>query len=219
MNYKNVLVVSVLSLVFASSCSVKVEELAEASSEDLPASLTPATLDGTWATICEVEGPDSTVKSFQLADGTLTVATLRYKDSLTCEQAKLHTTVIASGLFSLKDDSSVAGAKNYEWTVQMVAGIPYEQAMVDDMNAESMCGSNTWVAGQAQILLGCQISPTFDLTNVTYGTVHYGLYKIEDAVMPTAQLEEECSVAGYAFVCPTAEDRPSLFDDKVFYKQ
>lgn len=219
MNYKNVLAISVWSLVFVSSCAVKVDELAEASTEDLPASLAPASLDGTWATTCKVDGSESMIKSFKLEDGTLTVATLNFKDSQSCEQAKLHTTVITSGPLTVKGDSSVAGAKNYEWLVQMVVGIPYEQAMVDDLNAGSACGSNSWVAGEAQILLGCPISPNFDLTNVTYGTVHYGMYKIEDGAIPSAQFEQECQVAGYAFLCPTAEDRPSIFDDGVFYKQ
>lgn len=220
MNYKNVLAVSVLSLVFASSCSVKVDELKEASKVEIPASISPASLDGTWATACKEDGSDSSIESFKLEDGILTVATLRYKDSITCEQAKLHTTVISSGLFTLKGDSSVAGAKNYEWQVQMVVGIPYEQAMVDDMNANIMCGSSSWVVGEAQILLGCPISPNFDLTNVAYGTVHYGMYKFgPDVILPSIQLEHECNVAGYAFICPTAEDRPSTFKDKVFHKQ
>lgn len=212
MNKKNILALTVLSLMF-SSCSVKLAEQEDAS--------TPApTLDGTWATTCMADGGGSYVKSFKLEDGTLSVATLRYDASANCEQAKLSTTVLMSGKFLVTGDGAAEDVKNYEWQIEMIVGIPYEQTMVDDLNAGSICGSSSWVAGQAQILLGCAVGPGLDLSNVTYGTKHYGAFEIQEDVTPLyMQFESKCAVAGYGDFCPTESDRPATFDGTVFYQQ
>lgn len=216
MNYKFIIVTAILPLVFASSCTVKkVGEQEDASTDEVVESL-----DGIWATACVDDGSDSYIKSFRLENGSLTVATLRYVGSETCEQNKHSTTVMASGPFTVNGDSAVEGAKNYEWQIQMVVGIPYEQAMVDDLNSGSACGSTSWAVGEAGILLGCPISPNFDLTNVTYGSIHYGMYKIQENASPLySQLESKCEVTGYAEFCPTEEDRPATFGGDVFFKQ
>ena len=212
MNTKNILALAILSLMF-SSCSVKLGEQ-EADST------APPTLDGTWASTCMADGGGSYVKSFQLKDGTLSMATLRYENSATCEQAKLSTEVMVSGKFTVTGDGAAEDVKNYEWQIEMVAGIPFEQAMVDDLNANSSCGSNSWVAGQAAVLLGCAVAPGFDLTNVVYGTKHYGAFEIQEKVTPLyMQFESKCAVAGYGDFCPTEGDRPATFDGTVFYQQ
>ena len=212
MNSKNILALTVLSLMF-SSCSVKVGEVEE---ESTP----PPTLDGTWATSCIVDGADSYLKSFQLEAGTLTVATLRYKTSNTCEQAKLSTTVLMSGKFAVTGDGAAEDVKNYELEIEMIVGIVNDQAMVDDLNAGSVCGTNAWAIGQAQILLGCQVAPGFDLSNVAYGTKHYGAYEIQEDVTPLyMQFESSCAIAGYNDFCPTAGARPGTFDGTVLFKQ
>ena len=213
MTNKNILAVAVLALMF-SSCSVKIAEPEAASTAP------PPTLDGTWASSCMADGQGSYLKSFQLEDGTLTVATLRYEDSSTCEEAKLHATVIMSGKFTIIGDGFAEDVKNYEWQIEMVVGIPNEQALVDDLNSGSTCGSNAWAVGQATILLGCQVSQTFDFTNVVYGTKHYGIYEIQEDVTPLyMQFESKCAVAGYNEFCPTEGDRPATFDGTVLYKQ
>jgi hypothetical protein len=167
------------------------------------------------------DSSDSYVKSFKLEDGTLTVATMQFSGTRDCEQAKLNNTVIYSGKLSVTGASAaIEKGKDYEWQIEMVVGIPYDQALVDSLNAGSACGSNAWAVGQAGILLGCNVASGFDLSNVVYGTKHYGTYVIQENVSPLyVQFESKCAVAGYDFICPTAEDRPSTTDGTVYIKQ
>ena len=212
MNSKNLLVIAATAMMF-SSCAVKVGEV-EQSSE-------AKTLDGTWATACMADSNDSYVKSFKLEDGTLTVATIRFTGSRECEPAFQSSTVIYSGKFAVTgDNATIEKAKNYEWTIEMVVGIPYTQSLVDGLNASTACGSNSWAIGQAGVILGCQITPDFDLTNVVYSTKHYGIYVIEQNATPLfMQFESKCSVAGYDFICPTENDRPTTTDGTVYFQQ
>lgn len=216
MRSKMILPVVVLSALTFSSCLPQAEVKEGASTDD-----SVKTLDGTWATECLQDGSDSYVKSMQLAaDGNMTIATIRFKATTVCDQAQMETTVMYSGPLSVKADAQLAGAKNYEWAMNMIVGIPYGQSIVDDLNANQTCGSNSWAAGQAGIILGCLVSPSFDLSNAVYGTVHYGVYKINEEASPVSmQFESECNVAGYAELCPTEGDRPSTLDAEVFYKQ
>jgi len=215
MNKYNLMMIAAIASAFAiSGCTVKVGEVEEPSQP-------LETLDGTWATECMPDSNDSYVKSFELADGNLSVATLRFKDTRYCEPAKQSTMVVFSGPLTVTGDSAaVDGAKDYEWEIQMVVGIPYEQSIVNDLNNSSACGSNAWAIGNAGILLGCAVTPDFDLTNVTYGTKHYGSYYIQQNVEPPyMHFESKCEVSGYDFICPSANDRPSTTDGTVFFKQ
>jgi hypothetical protein len=206
--------VSALAIVF-SGCTVKVGQQ-EPASDSLP-----VTLDGTWATPCMANSNDSYVKSFKLEDGTLTVATLQYSDTRECDQAKLNNTVIFSGKLTVTGDSAaIEKGHDYEWQIEMIVGIPYDQTLVDSLNAGSACGSNSWAVGQAGVLLSCNVAPGFDLSNVAYGTKHYGTYVIQENVTPLyMQFESKCAISGYDFICPTAADRPATTDGTVFVKQ
>ena len=209
---RNILALAALSLIF-SSCNVKIGEVEKESASS-------PTLDGTWATGCMADGPNSYVKSANLQDGVFQIATLRYDNNESCDPAALNTTVIVSGKFSITGDGAAEDVKNYEWEIEMVAGIPNTQAMVDEMNASTACGSNSWAVGQAQILLGCNLGQNFDHSNVAYGTKHYGIYEIQESVSPQyVQFETKCAEAGYGEFCPTAESRPTDFDGTVFFKQ
>ena len=209
---KNILAIAVLGLML-SSCSVKLGEVEEESAA-------PPTLDGVWATSCMADGPGSYVKSIQLEDGVLQIATMRFENNTNCEQAFLSTTVVVSGKFAVTGDGFAEDVKNYEWEIEMVVGIANTQAMVDDLNANSACGYNTWGAGQPQIILGCNLGQNMDLTNVAYGTKHYGLYEIQENVTPLyIQFESKCAEAGFGEFCPTEESRPATFDGTVFFKQ
>ncbi len=216
MGSKIILTVSILSALVFSGCTPKAAVEEDASTDE-----GVKTLDGIWATECLQDGDGSFVKSVQLAaDGNMTIATIRYKDTTVCEQAKINTTVMYSGSMAVKADAQLAGAKNYEWAMSMIVGIPYDQALVDDLNANQSCGSSSWAAGQAGVVMGCLVAPGFDLTNAGYGTVHYGLYKIDESTTPVSmQFESKCSIAGYEDLCPTEGDRPSTLDATVFYKQ
>ena len=55
-----------------SSCQVKVEELASVAAE--PA----ASIVGIWSTACVEDSNDSYIRSFEVKDDTLTIATLKY---------------------------------------------------------------------------------------------------------------------------------------------
>lgn len=213
MNKFNLMAVAATALAL-SSCTVKVGEVEEPSNP-LQA------LDGIWATGCKEDSNDSYIKSFELDNGTLTVTTMRYTDSRECDPAKQSTTVMYSGPLTITGDSAaIEDAKDYEWEIQMVVGIPYEQAMVDELNNNSTCGSNAWAVGNATILLGCQIDINFDLSNVVYGTKHYGSYYIQQNVEPPyMHFESKCEEAGYDFICPTVNDRPTTTDGTVFFKQ
>jgi hypothetical protein len=209
---KNILALAVLSLMF-SSCSVKLGEVEAGSAA-------PPTLDGTWATSCMGDGPHSYVETYHLENGNLQKAILRYDNNTICDQAALSTTVIVSGKFTLIGDGFAEDVKNYEWEIEMVAGIPNVQALVDDLNANSVCGSNLWAVGQPQILLGCNMGGSLDLTNVAYGTKHYGIYEIQENVSPLyVQFGADCAEAGYGDFCSTAGARPTDFDGTVFFKQ
>lgn len=216
MKCKMILPVVVLSALTFSSCLPQAEVKEDASTDDAV-----KTLDGTWATECLQDGSDSYVKSLQLgADGNMTIATIRFKATTVCDQAKIDTTVMYSGPLAVKADAQLASAKNYEWTMNMIVGIPYGQLLVDDLNANQTCGSSSWAVGQAGIVLGCLVAPSFDLSNTVYGTVHYGIYKIDENTTPVSmQFESECNAAGYAGLCPTEGDRPSTLASEVFYKQ
>lgn len=209
----NLLVIAMTALAF-SSCTVKVAEIEEPSNP-------VETLDGTWATSCMEDGNNSYVRSFQLENGVLTVATLRYEGSRYCEQSSHKSTVIYSGNLTVTGDSTaIEDGKDYEWEIQSALGIPYDQSLVDDLNNNSTCGSNAWAVGQAAVLLGCLVASDFDLSNVAYGTKHYGSYYIQQNVEPPyMHFESKCEVAGYDFICPTANDRPSTTDGTVFFKQ
>ncbi len=213
MNRINLMMIAVTALAF-SSCTVKVGEVEEPSNP-------LETLDGTWATECVEDFSDSYVKSFKLEDGTLTVATLRYTGSRYCEPANHSSTVMFTGPLTVTGDSAaIEDAKDYEWEIQMIVGIPYDQATVDDLNNNSACGSNSWSVGNAGVLLGCNIGPGLDLSNVAYGTKHYGSYYIQQNVEPPfMHFESKCTEAGYDFICPTANDRPATTDGTTFFKQ
>jgi len=215
MNKMNLTMIVAIAAAFAfSSCTVKVGEVEEPSNPI-------QTLDGTWATTCMEDSNDSDVKSFQLQEGTLTVATLRYTGTRYCEQDKHSSTVMFSGPLTVTGDSAlIEKAKDYEREIQMVVGIPYDQQTVDDLNNSSACGSNSWAIGQAGVLLACNVPPGFDLSNVANGTKHYGSYYIQQNVEPPyMHFESKCSEAGYDFICPTANDRPTTTDGTVFIKQ
>ncbi len=212
MNTKNMLAAAVLGLMF-SSCSVKLGEVEE---ESVPA----PTLDGTWATTCMEDGPNSYVKSYNLQDGVLQIATLRYEGNESCDPAALSTTVIVSGNYTQSGDGAAEDVKNFELEIQIVAGIPNTQAMVDDLNANAVCGYSDWAVGQPQVIMGCAIGQNLDLTNVTFGTKHYSTFEIQENVAPMyVQFGSNCAVAGYAEFCPTEGDRPADFDGTVFFKQ
>lgn len=208
------LILAAAAAVSFTSCTVKVGELEEPSNP-------VETLNGIWATECMEDGDGSYIKSFEMAEGNLTIATMRFDDTRSCEPAKQSTTVMYSGPLTVAGDSAkIDGAKDYEWEIQMVVGIPYSQSIVDDLNGNSACGSNAWAIGSAEILLGCSVTPDFDLSNIVYGTKHYGSYYIQQNVTPPyMHFESKCEEAGYDFVCPTAEDRPSTTDGTVFFKQ
>lgn len=213
MNRKNLMFAAATALCL-SSCTVKVGEV-EAPSNPLE------TLDGVWATECMEDGDGSFIKSFEMADGNLTIATMRFDETRSCEPAKHSTTVMYSGPLTVAGNSvKIDGAKDYEWEIQMVVGIPYNQTLVDELNSSSACGSNAWAIGNAEILLGCVVTPDFDLSQIVYGTKHYGSYYIQQNVTPPyMHFESKCEEAGYDFICPTADKRPSTTDGTVYFKQ
>ncbi|MGZ3726996.1 MAG: hypothetical protein ACXWQQ_14420, partial [Pseudobdellovibrio sp.] len=138
---KNIFVLTISSLGLF-SCAVKIG--------DQQINLTPdITLDGNWSTGCVADGADSYIKSFQSSNGKLEIATFRYTGTRACDQSQLSFSVLFSGTYNVSGDNiNLTGAKNYEWKIQSVVETPYEQTLVDSLNASSVCGSNTWAIGQ-----------------------------------------------------------------------
>ena len=173
-----------------SSCQVKVEELASVAAE--PA----ASIVGIWSTACVEDSNDSYVRSFEVKDDTLTIATLKYIDTRVCNQASLGATIIQSGPITVSGESSaIVGGKNYEWQIAAAVVVPNSAAIVTMLNDGTACGSNTWALGQAGFIFGCSIGGGFDMTQVTFNTIHYGVFNIEGAATPSQGRIPRCGSA------------------------
>ena len=197
-----------------SGCQVKLEEIASVAAE--PAS----TIVGIWATACIADSNDSYIKSFEVKDDTMTIATLKYIDNRDCDQASLGATILQSGPITVSGDSSaVVGGKNYEWQIAAAVVVPNSAAIVTMLNDGSACGLNSWVLGQPNFIFGCAIGGGFDMTQVTFNTVHYGVFNIEGAATPNyLQFESECAIAGYQGLCPTPANRPATLGGTTYFK-
>lgn len=210
------LAVGVLAIAF-SGCSVKLGEIAPPSL----VAVTEASIVGIWSTSCMENSADSYIKSFEAKeDGTITITTLKYVNSRTCDAVFLAGTLIESGVLTITGDSAaIAGVKNYEWQISAAVIIPNSAAIVTMLNDANACGSNAWALNQPGFLFGCAIDSGLDFTQVTFNTVHYGVFNMEVAVTPNyLQFESKCAVSGYYELCPTAGDRPATLDGTVFHR-
>lgn len=213
MKQLNILGLSLLVMGF-SSCQVKIEDIASVAAEP------ESTIVGIWSTACMADSNDSYIRSFEVNDGVMTMATLRYFDNRYCAPANLGATIMQSGTLTVSGDSTtVTGGKNYEWQITAATVVPNIESIVSILNDSSACGSNSWALGQAGLVFGCVIGNDFDMSQVTFNTVHYGVFDIEGAATPNyLQFESECAVAGYQNLCPTPADRPSTLGGTTYFK-
>lgn len=196
-----------------SGCKMKLDELASV------AALPPATIVGIWNTACTQDGPNSSIRSFQVVDGIMTLATIMYFGSDSCNEALMGATIMESGELTIGSDSaSVTGAKNYEWKLTSAVVIPNSADIVTMLNGSSAC-SNIWELNVPGPVFGCSVAGDVDLTQVGFNTKNYGIFKIEAAATPNfLQFEEKCAVAGYYEICPTPTDRPTTLNGTVYFK-
>lgn len=205
----------VLSLAFIAltSCNPKVEITESASSA--------ATIDGVWSTDCLVNGSDSMLKTFQVQNGALTMATLFYSGTVVCDQSKQSATFTQYGQLTLTgDNAGLADGKNYEWVFSAILVTPNDSDTVDLLNNGNACGSNAWVKDQAQFIFACDFTPAFNLSQVTFNTTHYGVYHIDTAVTPNyLQFGDSCSLPGYEDICPAIQDRPTAYSGTTYFRR
>lgn len=213
MKQLNILGLGLLVIGF-SGCQLKLEEIASVAAEP------ESTIVGIWATACIADSNDSYIRSFEVKDDTMTIATLRYFDNRYCNQANLGATIMQSGPITVSGDSStVAGGKNYEWQIASAVVVPNIVSIVTMLNTDSACGSNSWALNQPGFVFGCAIGADFDMTQVTFNTVHYGVFNIEGAATPNyLQFESKCEIAGYEELCPTPADRPATLGGTTYFK-
>lgn len=213
MKHLNILGLSLLAIGF-SACQVKIEEIGSVAPEP------PASIDGIWSTACIADSNDSYIRSFEVKDDVMTMATLRYFNDRYCNQANLGATIMQSGSITVSGDSSdVTGGKNYEWQISVAAVVPNNVDIATMLNNDSACGSNSWALGQAGSVFGCAIGSDFDMSQVAFNTVHYGVFDIEGAATPNyLQFESVCEIAGYEELCPTPADRPATLGGTTYFK-
>lgn len=216
MNKVNVLGLGILAVAL-SSCQVKVAP-AEVGSV---APAVEASIEGIWSTDCIVNGNDSSINSFQVENGTLTWASSQYKNTNVCGQASLSHTFMKSGTLTITGGSStISGGKNYELRLNVLAVVPNSADFTAMLNAGNVCGSNTWVSGQAGFVFGCVEPGAIDFSQVNPTTTQYGVFDIESAATPNyMQFESACAIAGYEGICPTANDRPATLDGTVYFRR
>lgn len=213
MKQKNFLGLGLLAIAFT-GCQVKVAEIATSSAAP------SASIVGIWSTDCIADNSDSYIKSFEVKDDTMTVATLRYVGTRTCDQASLGATIMQSGPLTISDDSaSIAGGKNYEWQLTAAVLVPNSAAITAMLNNDNACGSNSWVINQPGFIFGCAVGGGFDLSQVSLNTVHYGVFNIEAAATPNYLQFAECAIAGYQEICPSASDRPATLGGTVYFRR
>ena len=87
MKQLNILGLGLLVIGF-SGCQVKVEEIASVAAEP------ESTIVGIWSTACIEDFNDSYIRSFEVKDDTMTIATLKYMDNRFCDQATLGATIL-----------------------------------------------------------------------------------------------------------------------------
>lgn len=202
-----------LAIIALSSCQVKVGEV-ETSSQT-------ATIEGTWSTDCIANSSDSYIKTFSVENGTMTMATLNYTGTRLCDQANLASTVIQSGLLTnTGDNASITNGKNFEWKMSSVTLTPYSAAFADMLNAGNVCGSSSWAINQPGFLFGCNAGVDFDLSQVSFNTIHYGVFTIESSATPNyLQFGAECGLSGYQGICPSTSDRSTSLDGTVYFRR
>lgn len=215
MKQTNLLGLGLLVIAF-SSCQVKVGGV-ETDVSTAPA----ASIVGIWSTDCIADSSDSYIKSFQVENDTMTMATSRYQGTRTCDQASLSYTIMQSGALTISgDNTSIVGGKNYELQLNVVALVPSAPAFTAMINADNVCGINTWVSNQAGFIFGCNAAGGFDLSQVSFNTVHYGVFNIEAAATPNyLHFGEECAIAGYEGFCPAPADRPATLGGTVYFRR
>ena len=199
------------------SCQVKLDELAEPSVSEA----TETSIVGIWSTNCMEDSSDSYIKSFEVKDDVLTMATLHYSGTRTCEQAKLSHTIMYSGAYSASGDSTaVSGGKNYQLQLSVVVAVPNTADSVSFLNDGAVCGSTTWALNQAGLLSGCNAGIDYDYSQVALNTTHYGVFKIIAAATPNIlQFEADCTIAGYQGLCPSASDRPATLGGTSYFRR
>lgn len=212
MNFRKILALSILAVGF-SSCQLKITE--EPSGND------EGSIFGDWSTNCMADGNDSYIKLYSIQEGSTsaTFAAYYYSGDRFCNQANLDMTVIRSGTLTVNEDSSVSGAKNYEFQLASLFVAPGNNNAAAGLNAGTACGYSDWSKDSAKLIFGCFAPGAFDVSQVLPNTIDYGIFKIESSVSPNyMQFGTKCSVAGYEDICPTAQDQPSTLDGAVFYK-
>lgn len=204
-----------LSLMFIalSSCQIKVG--------DIESNSTITSIEGTWSTDCMANSSDSYIKTFTVENGAMTMATLTYKDTRTCLQDNLDSTVIQNGLFiNSEDGSTIFSGRTYEWHLNLVTLTPHNAQLTSALNTANICGFNNWALNQPGSIFGCSAGAEFDLSQVNENTVHYGVYTIEGSATPNyLQFGTDCALSGYQGVCPSASDRPTSLDGTVYFKR
>ena len=216
MKQTNILAFGFLAIAF-SSCQVKLAEVTPASE----ITVTAASILGVWSTDCIEDSSDSYIKSFEVKDDVLTMATLHYGDTRICDQTKLTHTIMSSGSLTISgDNTAIANAKNYELKLSAVVVVPNDPAVTTMLNNGNVCGSSSWVTNQAGFLFSCNAGQGYNYSQVSFNTVHYGVFKIEATTTPNyLQFEAACAVAGNQDFCPSASDRPATLSGTVYYKR
>ena len=202
-----------LLLIGLSSCQIKVGDI-ESNSE-------VTSIEGTWSTNCMANSSDSYIKTFTIENGTMTMATLNYRDTRSCLQNNLDSTILQSGQFVYSNDgTTVIGGQTYEWHLNLTTLTPHQSDTVSMLNLNNSCGYSNWTLNQPSSLLGCSIGADFNLSEINENTVHYGVYTIEGSAAPHyLQFGTDCALSGYQGICPSTLDRPTSIDGTVYFKR
>ena len=213
MKLLNFLALSLAFIAFT-SCQPKTAEVASVSNA------TDASINGSWSTDCLVNNSSSALETFQVENGVLTMATLFYSGTL-CEQDKLIATLIQNGQLTLSGaNAALDGGNNYEWLQTVAVAIPNDSSIVDFLNNESACGTSSWTINQHVSILGCSAANAFDFSQVAPGTIHYGVFKIDAEATPNSLLfGEDCTIPGYEKICPTEQNRPTVFRNLTYFRR